>query len=298
MQDIQTTTLEKTTAWLYLWTWLEMLSSRYPKKLPLKTANLTENQPKLKLNMYDKGGKTKKGNTINGVQYDPYGFPVTDTTGTASYEKMAEYLLGTRGGTRERMEDLMYDIASTESGATYDPAIKQIGGGPGRGIFQYEGPGGSNRAKDALTRAVAYYNSSKTEKMPKWLSSYIKESNGVYDFSKLTIPQQKALFLADYSQAKNIPFGDYMKGDISTEDMWAKYHKVSGADRPHFRKLKEVGDRKKEARTMTSEKFREIVTGKVYALMKASYRKYNNGGPVNPKKKQKVYTDKVYTKKH
>ena len=26
--------------------------------------------------------------------------------------------------------------------------------------------------------------------------------------------------------------------------------------------------------------------------MKASYRKYNNGGPVNPKKKQKVYTDR------
>ena len=210
------------------------------------------------------GGKVKKGNTINGVQYDPYGFPVTDTTGTASYEKMAEYLLGTRGGTRERMEDLMYDIASTESGATYDPAIKQIGGGPGRGIFQYEGPGGSNRAKDALTRAVAYYNSSKTEKMPEWLSSYIKESNGVYDFSKLTIPQQKALFLTDYSQAKNIPFGDYMKGDISTEDMWAKYHKVSGADRPHFREMKAVGDRKKDARTMTSEKFREIVTGKSF----------------------------------
>ena len=235
-----------------------------PQKLPLKTANLTENQPKLKLNMYDKGGKAKKGNKINGVQYDPYGFPVTDTTGTASYEKMAEYLLGTRGGTRERMEDLMYDIASTESGATYDPAIKQIGGGPGRGIFQYEGPGGSNRAKDALTRAVAYYNSSKTEKMPEWLSNYIKESNGVYDFSKLTIPQQKALFLADYSQAKNIPFGDYMKGDITTEDMWAKYHKVSGADRPHFREMKAVGDKKKDARTMTSERFREIVTGKSF----------------------------------
>jgi len=212
----------------------------------------------------ENGGKVKEGNTINGVEYDPYGFPVNDTTGTASYEKMAEYLLGTRGGTRERMEDLMYDIASVESGATYDPSIKQIGGGPGRGIFQYEGPGGSNRAKDALSRAIAYYNSSKTEKMPEWLSNYIQESNGVYDFSKLTVPQQKALFLADYSQAKNIPFGDYMQGDITTEDMWAKYHKVSGADRPHFREMKKIGDKKKDARTMTSEKFREIVTGKSF----------------------------------
>src|SRR5210317_718775 len=112
---------------------------------------------------YDKGGPVK-------TKYDPYGFPIGDTTGTASYEKMAKYLLETRGGSRERMEDLMYDIAAVESGRTFDPAIKQIGGGPGRGIFQYEGPfteKSSNRAKDAVVRAVSYYNSDKTGSMPE-----------------------------------------------------------------------------------------------------------------------------------
>jgi hypothetical protein len=212
---------------------------------------------------YKNGGKPK-GDTTKTKQYDPYGFPINDTTGTSSYEKMAKYLLSTRGGSREQMEQLMYDIASVESGATYDPSIKQIGGGPGRGIFQYEGPGGSNRAKDAIGRALQYYNSSKTEDMPEWLSNYIQESNGVYDFSKLTTPQQKALFLADYSQANHIKFGDYMKGLISTEDMWADFHKVLEADRPHFRNMKEVGERKKDARALTSEKFREIVTGKSF----------------------------------
>jgi hypothetical protein len=168
---------------------------------------------------YKNGGKPK-GDTTKTKQYDPYGFPINDTTGTSSYEKMAKYLLSTRGGSRERMEDLMYDIASVES--------------------------------------------SETEDMPEWLSNYIDESNGVYDFSKLTTPQQKALFLADYSQAGHIKFGDYMKGNRSTEDMWADFHKVSGADRPHFREMKEVGDRKKDARALTSEKFREIVTGKSF----------------------------------
>lgn len=221
------------------------------------------NLPGKKISMYDNGGKTPQ----KVPTYDPYGFPVTDTTGTASYEKMAKYLLNKTGGSRERMEDLMYDIAAVESGRTFDPAIHQKGGGPGRGIFQYEGPftpKSSNRAKDAVNRAISYYNSSKTEAMPKWLSSFIDESNGVYDFSKLSIPQQKVLFLADYSQADRIPFNAFMKGQGTTEDMWANYHKVSGADLPHFRELERLADKQKKDRTMSDQELRDMMQGYSY----------------------------------
>jgi hypothetical protein len=209
--------------------------------------------------------KYKEGGPVKPRKYDKYGFPISDTTGTASYEKMAKYLLETRGGSRERMEDLMYDIAAVESGRTFDPAIKQIGGGPGRGIFQYEGPfteKSSNRAKDAVVRAVNYYNDDKTGSMPKWLQKFIDESGGSYDFSKLTIPQQKSLFLADYSQAEGIPFKAYMQGEGTTEDMWADHHKVSGADRPHFRELEELADKQKEARTLTDDQIRAMLLGR------------------------------------
>jgi len=198
-------------------------------------------------------------------KYDPYGFPVSDTTGTASYEKMAEYLLKTRGGSRERMEDLMYDIAAVESGLSFDPAIHQKGGGPGRGIFQYEGPytdDSSNRALDAVNRAVAYYKSDKTAKMPEWLKTFINESDGSYDFSKLSIPQQKSLFLADYSQSSTIPFESFMQGNGNTEDMWANYHKVSGADRPHFRELEKIADKEKQKNTMTMDEIRSLLYGR------------------------------------
>ena len=209
--------------------------------------------------------KYKEGGPVKPRKYDKYGFPISDTTGTASYEKMAKYLLETRGGSRERMEDLMYDIAAVESGRTFDPAIKQIGGGPGRGIFQYEGPfteKSSNRAKDAVVRAVSYYNSDKTGSMPEWLQKFIDESGGSYDFSKLTIPQQKSLFLADYSQAEGIPFKAFMQGEGTTEDMWADHHKVSGADRAHFRELEELADKEKEARTLTDDQIRAMLLGR------------------------------------
>ena len=209
--------------------------------------------------------KYKNGGKTSDQKYDPYGFPISDTTGTASYEKMAKYLLETRGGSRERMEDLMYDIAAVESGGTFDPSIKQKGGGPGRGIFQYEGPftaDSSNRAKDAVSRSKAFYANKETGDMPEWLQKFIDESNGSYDFSKLSTPQQKSLFLADYSQAGEIPFGAFMQGESNTENMWADSHKVLGADRSHFRELTALADQAKKANTMSDDQVRAMMLGR------------------------------------
>lgn len=132
-------------------------------------------------------------------------------------------------------------VAFTES--NNNPNAVQIGGGPGRGKYQYE-VGGSvqtalNRLK-SFNRAMGIEDNF-TKKDREILSS--KDP----DFSKLSEDAQDAVFVADtWGKA---PTDEIASGQISPEDTWVKYHWAGNADgtkgddeaqrRGHFREAQE-----------------------------------------------------------
>lgn len=95
-----------------------------------------------------------------------------------------------------------------------NPLAHQVGGGPGRGKYQFEPDGAAtaSRRLKALSTALGFKN-------PDW-----NREDSVRDATKLTEAQQDILFLADKLQARDINLKDLADGDISGEDFWVKHH--------------------------------------------------------------------------
>jgi len=147
------------------------------------------------------------------------------------------------------IEDLMDNIAKWESDfkrkSDIKPKAKQVGGGPGRGAFQFEliDQGGSGRNKSAKTRLENYYNFIKREK-PEWL----KKLPDNFDASTLPLEQQKMLFLGDARMGpgnlSHLVYGKQL-GDnpMSVGEWWGKHHKIKGVsdkDIEEFNKRAEI----------------------------------------------------------
>lgn len=111
------------------------------------------------------------------------------------------------------------------------PYQKQKGGGPGRGLFQYEigydpRDGKPRRAMVARQRALNFYNTELKEELPQWL----KELPIDYDPASLPAEQQQLIFLADHKMMKGADFKklkskDNPKGQ-SLPEYWGKYHNI------------------------------------------------------------------------
>jgi hypothetical protein len=93
--------------------------------------------------------------------------------------------------------------------------IPQIGGGPGRGYFQYEmaSGGGSGANKTAVNRADYWYKSQGLE-VPQWIQD-LKGKD--VDFTQLSASQQTALFL--YDSAQNPKTNVTVQGDSAFAKM-------------------------------------------------------------------------------
>jgi hypothetical protein len=104
--------------------------------------------------------------------------------------------------------------------------IAQIGGGPGRGVYQYEmfDNGGSGAAKDALVRYKRFYESYGAE-MPK---EYVNELKNIDednpDFTKLSPEFQTDIFYADKEQKGGFPLDKLGTLEFSHKDAWLKSH--------------------------------------------------------------------------
>ena len=138
---------------------------------------------------------------------------------------------------QKEVEKLMKMIAYHETGPHQRnlPEARQAGGGPGRGLYQYElsTSGGSGAGRTAMNRLL---NVLGEENLPKWAYKYFDkyfEPEGDVDFSELTEEQQNILFLADKLQ-------DPIRGNIgqigveSDSLWWAKYHHKGGGDTTKF----------------------------------------------------------------
>jgi len=138
---------------------------------------------------------------------------------------------------QEDVERLMNMIAYHETGPSQRnfPDARQEGGGPGRGLYQYElaSGQGSGAGRTAMNRL---FNMLGEEGLPQWAYKYFDknfEPLGDVDFSELTKEQQDILFLADKLQ-------DPIKGNLgaigveSDSLWWQKYHHKGGGDTAKF----------------------------------------------------------------
>lgn len=135
-----------------------------------------------------------------------------------------DYLVNTRGGTRDLWGNMADTIGYHESAHTMDPLQKQIGGGPGRGIFQFEAPS-LVTAKNRYKRIAGEL---KLKPDPEILSAK--------SALELSPEQQYSLFLINLSESK-AKLKDYADNKLPLVDLWLQGHKNKEAkgDRGSFR---------------------------------------------------------------
>jgi len=144
------------------------------------------------------------------------------------------YLVETRGGTRDMWGEAADTVAYHESWHTMDPKMKQAEDGPARGMFQFEPPA-FNTFKNRY-KTVANIAGFKPD--PAILNANSAD--------ELTPEQQYTAFLVNLIQS-NAVLKDYADGKASLEDIWLAGHKnvEKSGDRESFRestdKLKRLG---------------------------------------------------------
>jgi hypothetical protein len=135
-------------------------------------------------------------------------------------DKLIQKLIEEKGGSREDYLTLLNAIAYHESAGTLDPTLKQYGGGPGRGKYQFEE--GKHAGGITAAKRTAKYYADKGIKMPEWLKEISKNDN--LDVTNLSSEQQDILFLGNMRQHPKADLGKVVKGEEDITDFWANYH--------------------------------------------------------------------------
>ena len=159
------------------------------------------------------------------------------------YEDLVSSVELLKGVSRSNLESLMDNIAAWESDYKNKQDIitdaKQVGGGPGRGAFQFEiydvNGQGQPAAITAANRLNNLYEEVGAEK-PEWLKNLkikyrepksYKEAAENFNPADLTYEQQKMLFLGDALMAsggKGKPLEQL--NEISPGMWWGQYHQT------------------------------------------------------------------------
>ena len=144
---------------------------------------------------------------------------------TLNFNNILDYVVDTRGGTKELWGKAADTIAFHESGpwARMDPEAKQYLGGPGRGLFQFEPPS----LKTAQKRYTNIAKSKGFTPNPDILNAKSAD--------ELNAQDQYTLFFANLIES-NAKLSDYAEGKMKLEDLWLKGHKnvESQGDRNSF----------------------------------------------------------------
>ena len=137
--------------------------------------------------------------------------------------ELLQLIIRDKGGLPQQYNQLMDYVAYHETGPEQrmDPAAKQKGGGPGRGLFQFE-IGDDKGGNLAVNRTYNYLTRNNIE-VPNWLYD-IWEGKKSADLSKLNANQQKMLFLGYHSEHPTSNFGNIWSGNQSIQDFWLKNH--------------------------------------------------------------------------
>lgn len=141
-------------------------------------------------------------------------------------DKILAEIIKDKGGDKTFYRNLMDAIAYHESAGTMSPTLKQFGGGPGRGKYQFE----EGIAEGAITaaRRAKQYLESKGLRVPNWLSDIYQ--NESLDASTLTSEQQDVLFLGNMRMHPRADFSKVVNGEEDIQDFWANYHWAGDED--------------------------------------------------------------------
>jgi hypothetical protein len=134
------------------------------------------------------------------------------------YDSLINDSVTSSGGTEEDWQRLSNMIGYHES--KNDPTAIQKGGGPGRGLYQFE----SDSFNTAANRAYNYSKENELE-LPKFIKDI--RSKKIKEASELTPEQQTMLLLADYKGKPNAKLKAFFSGDKndkSIEDFWVTGH--------------------------------------------------------------------------
>ena len=137
--------------------------------------------------------------------------------------ELLQLIIRDKGGSPQQYNQLMDYVAYHETGPEQrmDPAAKQKGGGPGRGLFQFE-IGDDKGGNLAVNRTYNYLTRNNID-VPNWLYD-IWEGKKSADLSKLNANQQKMLFLGYHREHPTSNFGNIWSGNQSIQDFWLKNH--------------------------------------------------------------------------
>lgn len=184
---------------------------------------------------------------------------------TLDYNTLSNYLVETRGGTIDTWGQLADTIAYHESSpwSRMDPKAKQYQGGPGRGLFQFEG--------ESFNTALKRYKNVADARGFTIKDSIVNAKSA----DELSSEDQYALFLANLIESKT-KLSDFVDGNISSLDVWLSGHKNVEAD----------GDR---------ASFLESKTAAEKEGIKNGYKTFQEGGQIENNIMYKNYINGVYT---
>ena len=150
------------------------------------------------------------------AETEAFGNPVQNNM----YQNMLSQMGERYNQSPEQLEDIMGRVGYHESKGRAD--VHQYGGGPGRGLYQFE-TGAGEGGETAMRRLHRYFKET-DQNIPDW--AQIGES-GV-DASQLTPEQQGMMFLANVRYHPQATLEGITSENLGT-DFWAPYH-WAGAD--------------------------------------------------------------------
>ena len=129
------------------------------------------------------------------------------------------------------LNKVIMPVAYHESAGTMDPKLAQYGGGPGRGVMQYE----PDRFNSSVVRAIRQFNELGKD-IPEWLDNIDLSGDIQKEITSLTANQQMSLAVYDMLQHGDIDINTVLTGKESIEDLWAD-HWWSGPDKQRKKRI-------------------------------------------------------------
>jgi hypothetical protein len=140
------------------------------------------------------------------------------------------------GDALEKFADIVSKVESNNEN------VRQEGGGPGRGFYQYEMQAGSKKpqgAKTALNRYKRFLDQNSLT-MPESYARELKSKNfdpNDPDFTKLSRELQTEIFYADKQEDPDFKLADLANGTLSYQNAWLDHH-WKGPDKDREARIK------------------------------------------------------------
>ena len=143
------------------------------------------------------------------------------------YSRMMSMMGDKYGQSPEQMEDLMNRIAYHETGpgSRMDPRTVQAGGGPGRGLFQFEA--GEGQGGHTAMRRLHHWYDKQGLKRPNW-TDIGSDDRGI-DASQYAPEMQKMLFMANVLQHPSASLKGVNPDNLG--QFWQDYHYAGPQDK-------------------------------------------------------------------